>query len=222
MSLVLVGVEKNSRNVVSRRIYNTQLSQNSYSLLTPNHMQLRTLQHTPLSTIVDAFNKAFERYFVPIEMTEEQLAFKMKVDRTSLRYSVGAFEAEALVGFILHGVARHRGQVSAYNAGTGVLESHRGQQLAQKMYGYALPLLRKAGIGYTLLEVIKENIRAQKPYKKIGFERLRTVNSYELAASEKLRHRVCGPIRRLFLPVYWIYFSIGCLVPTLWQYSGTI
>lgn len=142
-------------------------------------IKIQTLAELSLEQLLAAFNEAFAEYFVPIQLSKKQLAFKLRVDQVDLAYSVGAFENGQLVGFILHGMPEKRGQYTAYNAGTGVIPAFRGQGITKQLYQYALPLLRKARIRYSLLEVIKENSIALKIYQNIGFQTLRLVNCYQ-------------------------------------------
>ncbi|MFK7798562.1 MAG: GNAT family N-acetyltransferase [Aureispira sp.] len=142
-------------------------------------IKIQTLAELSLEELLAAFNEAFAEYFVPVQLSKKQLAFKIRVDQVNLAYSVGAFENGQLVGFILHGIAMHQGQYTAYNAGTGVVPAFRGQGITKQLYQYALPLLRKARIRYSVLEVIKENRIAQNIYQNIGFQTLRLVNCYQ-------------------------------------------
>ena len=142
-------------------------------------IKIKTLNELSLEVLLAAFNDAFAEYFVPINLSKVQLALKLRVDQVDLSYSVGAFENGQLVAFILHGVALHQGQYTAYNAGTGVVPTFRGQGITKQLYQFALPLLHTAGIRYMLLEVIKENNIAHKIYQQIGFQTLRLVNCYQ-------------------------------------------
>ena len=59
---------------------------------------------------------------------------------------------------------------TAYNAGTGVIEEARGQNITAKLYKYILPKLKQAGIKKSVLEVISDNTPAIKSYQKAGFK----------------------------------------------------
>lgn len=142
-------------------------------------IKIKTLEGLSLEQLLVVFNEAFAEYFVPVHLSQAQLAFKLRVDQVDLAYSVGAFANGQLVGFIWHGIALHQGQNTAYNAGTGVVPAFRGQGITQQLYQYALPILRAAGIQYSVLEVIKENSIAQKIYQNIGFQNLRLVHCYQ-------------------------------------------
>ena len=66
-------------------------------------MKIKTLERTSTKEIVKAFNESFADYFTPVQLSEQQLISKMAADKTELSLSVGVFDSEKLVGFILHG-----------------------------------------------------------------------------------------------------------------------
>ena len=41
-------------------------------------MEIRTLENKTVSELTTVFNKAFEKYFVPLKLSEEQLQQKMQ------------------------------------------------------------------------------------------------------------------------------------------------
>jgi ribosomal protein S18 acetylase RimI-like enzyme len=141
--------------------------------------EIKSLTNIPLPKLVTTFNKAFEKYYVPLVFNEETLQAKVYVEDIDLDLSVGVFHNENLVGFILHGVRNINGEWAAYNAGTGVLSEYRGQKLTFKMYHFILPKLKAAGVKTISLEVIAENKRAQKVYTELGFIASRELTCYK-------------------------------------------
>lgn len=142
-------------------------------------MRLQTLEGVPINKILEAFNNAFSDYFVPLQLTETQLVTKMKADKVDLSLSVGAFENDTLIAFILHGFDTVNNQKLVYNGGTGVIPSKRGTRLTQRMYEYIVPILKSKGIHSVILEVIDKNIPAIKSYTKAGFNSTRTLACYK-------------------------------------------
>jgi ribosomal protein S18 acetylase RimI-like enzyme len=160
-------------------------------------MEIKTLSDIQVDDLLTTFNESFSDYLVPLQLTKEQLVSKLRSDRIDLNYSVGTFNENKLVGFILHGVDISRGQKLAYNAGTGVIPSQRGQGLTKKMYEFILPALKADRFNQVVLEVIRENLPAVKTYEKIGFSPLRNLECYrgEVSATvseavriEELKH----------------------------------
>lgn len=132
-------------------------------------LQFKNLVQTPPDILLATFNEAFSDYLVPLQLTKEQLERKLIADSIDLSLSVGVYEEEKLIGFILHGIDILDGEKAAYNAGTGVIPSGRGRQLTRLMYQFILPLFKTAGIQYCYLEVLDQNIPAIKSYKSVGF-----------------------------------------------------
>lgn len=140
---------------------------------------LQTLENIPVEELLEAFNLSFSDYIVPFCLTKEQLEDKIKSDGIKLEFSVGAFEDNQLIAFILHGYDLIDQLKTVYNAGTGVIPTKRGTQLTAKLYEYVLPILHENNIDKLLLEVITTNERAIKIYKNIGFKIIREMNCYK-------------------------------------------
>lgn len=140
---------------------------------------LKTLAHITPEKLLEVFNLSFSDYVVPFCLTKEQLEDKIKSDSIKLEFSVGAFEDNQLVAFILHGYDTIDNLKIAYNAGTGVVPTKRGNKLTAKLYEYILPILHENDIDKLLLEVITTNAPAIKTYKNIGFKIIRELNCYK-------------------------------------------
>ncbi|MDM1346180.1 GNAT family N-acetyltransferase [Myroides marinus] len=135
------------------------------------NVSISNLKHITIVELVEVFNDSFSDYILPFHLTEESLSFKLNSELIDLELSVGAYDGERLVGFMLTGVRREGEEVYYYNAGTGVRPSHRGLRLVALMYNYALPIWEKGGKKVTLtLEVIKGNDKAIKAYQAQGYE----------------------------------------------------
>lgn len=137
-----------------------------------SEMQWRidTLYSTNLSELTSVFNKAFEDYIMPIQLSESGLLHKIQAEDIVLDHSVGAFDGPHLIGFVLFGIRRIQGLSISYNAGTGVLPGYRGHHLTEKMYNVALDRLKSMQVYHHQLEVICENEKALSIYKKIGYQ----------------------------------------------------
>ena len=140
---------------------------------------IQTLENIPIEKLLEVFNLSFSDYIVPFYLTKEQLEDKIKSDSITLEFSVGAFQDDQLIAFILHGYDLVDQLKIAYNAGTGVIPTKRGSKLTSKMYEYVLPILQANDIDKLLLEVITTNERAIKTYNNIGFKIIRELNCYK-------------------------------------------
>jgi ribosomal protein S18 acetylase RimI-like enzyme len=142
-------------------------------------MEIRTLSGCSHQEILAAFNGSFSDYFVPLQLTLEQLENKMRTELVDAELSVGAFADDNLIGFILHAYDIVEGRKTVYNAGTGVIPNYRGEGLTRQMYDFVLPELRAKEIDSLILEVITENAAAIRSYEKVGFRRVRKLTGYK-------------------------------------------
>jgi ribosomal protein S18 acetylase RimI-like enzyme len=142
-------------------------------------MRIQTLENIPVESLLDVFNLSFSDYLVPFRLTQEQLEDKIKSDSIQLEFSVGAFENNELVAFILHGYDIIDNRKIVYNAGTGVIPTKRGNKLTKRLYEYALPILHENEIDKVVLEVITINEPAIKTYRSIGFKITRELDCFK-------------------------------------------
>lgn len=132
-------------------------------------MKIQNLKTTDLAEIVNCLVRAFDGYFVKMPDDVAYWDTRFKGARVDYGLSYGVFDKGELVAFIINGIDEHDGKRAAFNTGTGVIETHRGQQLIDKIYTYALPQLQAAGIEKCMLDVIQANARAIRVYERIGF-----------------------------------------------------
>ncbi|WP_162127859.1 GNAT family N-acetyltransferase [Flavobacterium phycosphaerae] len=147
---------------------------------------LQTLENTSIDTILSTFNLAFSDYVVPMRITKEQLLHKINAENIRLDYSVGAFEDNELIAFILHGYTINNNKHLIYNGGTGVIPSKRGNKLTALLYDYLLPKLREKQIDSVTLEVITTNKPAIVTYEKTGFKTIRTLDCFKGTIQQKV------------------------------------
>ena len=141
-------------------------------------MEVKTLEGIPIQQLTSCFNLAFSDYFVKFNATEEYLSDRWKRAGVDYSLSPGVFDGDKLVGFIVNAVRKWKGKKTAFNCGTGVIPSHRGNQLTQKMYEFFVPKVKSAGVECLALEVIQENQKAVHIYQKMGLEIERGLNCF--------------------------------------------
>jgi ribosomal protein S18 acetylase RimI-like enzyme len=142
-------------------------------------MEIKSLQNTEIDQLVTIFNQSFSDYIIPFKITKEQLKDKIISDNIKLEFSVGAFENNQLIGFVLYGFDCINGNKIAYNAATGVIPEKRGNKVTLKLFEHIIPKFKEQNITKIRLEVITENEIALRTYKKIGFEIIRELNCYK-------------------------------------------
>lgn len=135
----------------------------------------RLLSSADFHPLYECFLEAFSDYQVSLQMSEEQFEWRLKRDGVELEISAGAFDGERMIGFYVNGRGLWRGKETAYDAGTGVIPSHRRRGVAEELFEFLAPRLREVGITQYLLEVLTSNERAVSLYRKIGFEDARTL-----------------------------------------------
>lgn len=136
-------------------------------------LALTSLENTPLPQLHKAFCEAFGDYSVPIDMPLERFQSNMKRNGYDPAVSVGAYADGRLVGFIMSGHRTWEGCDTAYDMGTGVIPTYRGQGIAKDMVGQLKTLLADKGLSRYILEVITTNTKALSLYEKSGFRKRR-------------------------------------------------
>ncbi|MEO0894947.1 MAG: N-acetyltransferase [Bacteroidota bacterium] len=142
-------------------------------------MDIQTLAHTDISTLVNTLTKAFKGYFVEMPNDVAYWDHRFKASRVNYDLSTGVFDQDRLVAFIVNAVDNVNGEMTAHNTGTGVIPHYRGQKWVDKMYDFILPIFQEKGIQTCSLEVIDQNERAIRVYKRIGFEIRKRIVCYK-------------------------------------------
>ena len=151
-------------------------------------MDFKTLKNFDVEELLSVFNLSFSDYVVPFHLTRELLDFKIATEKIDLSLSVGAFEDDKLVGFILQAEKIENGEGMAYNAGTGVIPEGRGKGLVRKMYDFIIPLLKERNITTLILEVIDGNQKAIRAYENLGFTIVRRLLCFNGNINQKHNH----------------------------------
>ena len=131
--------------------------------------EIRSLKGIELGVLYRAFVDAFSDYVVSLQPTEDQLRELFKRRGVDLSISAGAFVEGELVGFTFNAMDQYQNLATVYDAGSGVVPTHRRQGISDAIFRFLTPLLKNAGGEQYLLEVIESNLPAVKLYEKIGF-----------------------------------------------------
>ncbi len=135
-----------------------------------------TLDSVSFDTLHATFSEAFKDY--EIQLNKQELMVMLERRGYCPELSFGAFEDNKLVSFTLNGIGMFNGVKTAYDTGTGTIESCRGQGLASQIFSTSIPYLKNAGITQYLLEVLQHNTKAVSVYKKLGFAVSRELNYF--------------------------------------------
>lgn len=132
-------------------------------------IHIGTLEHEDGATLYAVFMEAFSDYAVPVSWARAEFEAANLRRGFDPSLSLGAYDGERLVGFILSGQGRWKGEVAAYDMGTGVVPAARGSGLAGRLAEELKRLLRERGIPRYVLEVLRSNEPAIKTYRRAGF-----------------------------------------------------
>lgn len=138
------------------------------------------LENTSIEKLHKVFGEAFSDYQVKFDLSLLKLQQMFKRRGYVPKASIGTFKNDILVGFVLNGIRNWNGKLTAYDTGTAVIKTYRGQGITSNMFLYNRQLLKKMGVEQYLLEVIQANTSAVQLYKKQGFEILREFECFKL------------------------------------------
>ena len=183
-------------------------------------MKKRFLTDADFHPLYECFLDAFSDYQVKLQMSEEQFAQRVKRDGVELELSAGAFDGEQMIGFYMNARGMWKGGLTAYDAGTGVIPSHRRRGVAEELFDFMVPQLKEHGITQYLLEVITSNERAVALYCKLGFEEIRRLAVLHSTEPLKPLGEVEGvSLRRLEEPEWDVFCAYWDGGPS-WQNSN--
>lgn len=143
-------------------------------------MEFKTLEKTRIEAVHEAFVDAFSDYQVKMDLPLEKFQKMMKRRGFSPALSMGAFEEDKLVGFVLNGCRDYQGRKTVYDMGTGVVKEYRRQGITSRILEELTVLLKENGVEQYLLEVLQENTSAYELYLKQGFRVTRGFHCYRI------------------------------------------
>ena len=149
-----------------------------------NSLQIKPLTGTPVEMIHAAFVDAFSDYEVKLDMPLEKLVEMMKTRDLNPDFSVGCFDGDLLVGFILTGYREIDGRKLCYDGGTGVIKAYQRKGIGEMLLKELLLLLREKQVDQFVLEVLENNTPAIKLYEKHGFVKTRKLECFEIEKTE--------------------------------------
>jgi len=181
-------------------------------------MRFSFLNNTPVNSLHHAFLGAFADYQVDMQMALEDFEFRLRRDGVDTSISVGAFDDDQLVGFCLNGSGMWQGAPTVYDAGTGVLQQHRGKGIAVEMFRFMNPQLKERGFSRYLLEVLTSNEPAVNLYRRLGFTETRRFAVFRAPTRPFFNTDVVAEILRVEVPDWKLYQTLWSGYPS-WQNS---
>ncbi len=122
--------------------------------------------------VVEAFNRSFEGYFVPMTHTVDSLRSLIEVNDVALAHSFVAVDEQGRPGgVVMLAIRGSRGWI----AGMGLAPQWRGRGLAVPLMEAVLTEARALGLAAVELEVLAQNTPARRLYTRLGFEEARSL-----------------------------------------------
>ncbi|MBU7016007.1 MAG: GNAT family N-acetyltransferase [Theionarchaea archaeon] len=132
-------------------------------------MIYKSLETESFEQIHHCFNEAFSDYIIRMELPFEKFHRNMVRNGVDLRFSMGLYDGDRLVGFILNGVGAWHGNLAVYDSGTGIIKEYRGKKYSKEMLRVLMEKLLENDFSQYLLEVIQTNKPAFTLYSNQGF-----------------------------------------------------
>ncbi len=151
-----------------------------------------TLENVDIKELTQAYNLGFSDYQITLSMSEEKLLRTLKKNGYLPTSSVGLFDENKLVGFVLNGVRDNY----CYDSGTAIIPSYRGNGYAHILLEKTLSLLTDQDIHTWVLEVLTNNTKAINLYKSIGFTQQRDFNCYQIKTGTISEHETTISLTR--------------------------
>jgi ribosomal protein S18 acetylase RimI-like enzyme len=150
-------------------------------------MEYKVLESESWETIHECFDKAFSDYTVEMHVPFEKFQMIMLRNGVDLKYSMGLYDADRLVGFIVNGTGVWNRLPTIYDSGTGILREYRGKKYSTLLFSRLRDLLSETDYSHYLLEVIQTNTPAYNLYVHEGFTVTRELQCFR---TEKERMRL--------------------------------
>lgn len=103
----------------------------------------RTLENTAIETLHQAFLKAFSDYQVKMNLPLWKFQQMLVRRGYSADISMGAFDKDDMVGFILNGLRQWNNKLTVYDTGTGVIHEYRHKGITSSIFVNIAELLKK-------------------------------------------------------------------------------
>ena len=126
---------------------------------------IRRISAASLDDLVEAQNKIFADYIVPIRSSRAFFLDFLKSVGGDIGNVLVALDCERIVGYVTPVQDKREGWIG----GIGVMPQHRSRGIGTGLMAAAEQSLKERGVTDVYLEVIEGNQRAQKLYERLGY-----------------------------------------------------
>jgi ribosomal protein S18 acetylase RimI-like enzyme len=133
--------------------------------------------------------------------------------------SAAAFDDDRMIGFYMNALGNWQGNLTAYDAGTGIVPDYRGRSIGKDLFAFVVSKLKERAVSQYLLEVLTSNERASSLYRRLGFVEVRRLAVLRAQqAIEPLNDLANVELRRIEEPDWKLFQSFWDGYPS-WQNS---
>lgn len=140
--------------------------------------------------LLDIWNASFEDYQVNMSMDLNLFIRRAAFEELDFEGSVVMYVDDEPAGITMNGYRKYGGEWRAWNGGTGIVKTRRGQGLGRHLIEASLNTYRTRGVNTALLEVFIQNEPAVRLYKSCGYEEFERLRF--MVSSEKLEVSMFG------------------------------
>lgn len=132
-------------------------------------ISVQHLAHGQLDALIDAQNDIFQDYIIPMKSSRQFFIDFLKSVGGDLKNVLVALDGDRIVGYSNPVIDHHE----AWVGGVGVLPSHRGKGIGTRLMLATEEFSRSKGAREISLEVIEGNSKAERLYRRLGYQETR-------------------------------------------------
>jgi ribosomal protein S18 acetylase RimI-like enzyme len=144
---------------------------------------IRSLGDCTINEMTDLWNRGFQNYYIDMTTTPERVVARLGKRSIHPECSVTGWIDGEPAGFVMIGIRRVRGEMLAWNGGSGVTPAFRGRSLSKVLLLEAMRRTRAEGAETIVLETRTENEPAIRAYRSCGFDIVDTLHDLRRSGS---------------------------------------
>jgi len=134
--------------------------------LESDEISIQHLSHSQLDALIEAQNDIFQDYIIPMKSSRQFFVDFLKSVGGDLKNVMVALDGDRIVGYVNPVIDQHE----AWVGGIGILPSYRGRGIGTKLMLATEELSKSKGAREISLEVIEGNAKAERLYRRLGYQ----------------------------------------------------